>query len=61
MKITKADEGSIVMSGFDIGGETAIAEAGSLVESPSGIPHGIRNLGPGPLRLLAIKNGKSGH
>lgn len=50
-----------VMAGkgrFSVGDESAVAEAGSLVESPAGIPHGISNVGEQPLLLLAIKNGK---
>jgi quercetin dioxygenase-like cupin family protein len=42
---------------FTVGGESAEAGPGALVESPRNIPHGIRNTGPGPLRLLAVKNG----
>jgi quercetin dioxygenase-like cupin family protein len=43
---------------FSVGEETADAGPGALVESPKDIPHGIRNPGPGSLRLLAIKNGR---
>lgn len=42
---------------FSVGSESAEASAGSLVESPAGVPHGIRNPGPGALKVLAIKNG----
>jgi len=41
---------------FSVGGESAEAGPGVLVESPRDIPHGIKNPGPGPLRVLAIKN-----
>lgn len=43
---------------FSVGGESAAAEPGTLVESPAGIPHGIANVGEGPLELLAFKNGE---
>jgi mannose-6-phosphate isomerase-like protein (cupin superfamily) len=42
---------------FSVGEESLEAGPGTLVESPKDIPHGIRNPGPGPLRVLAIKNG----
>ncbi len=41
---------------FTVGGETAESGPDALIESPAGVPHGIRNPGPGKLRLLAIKN-----
>ena len=41
---------------FSVGDEEKEAGPGSLVESPKGLAHGIRNSGPGELRLLAIKN-----
>jgi Mannose-6-phosphate isomerase len=44
---------------FSVGEQSAEAVAGSLVESPAGIPHGIRNPGPESLELLAIKNGSA--
>jgi mannose-6-phosphate isomerase-like protein (cupin superfamily) len=40
---------------FSIGSEEGVAEAGAFVESPAGIPHGIANLGEGPLDLLVVK------
>lgn len=40
---------------FRIGSEEAVAEAGAFVESPAGLPHGIANLGEGPLDLLVVK------
>jgi mannose-6-phosphate isomerase-like protein (cupin superfamily) len=43
---------------FSVGDESALAEAGTLVESPAGLPHGISNAGERPLVILAIKNGK---
>ncbi len=42
---------------FTIGAESAEAGANTLVEGPKGLVHGIRNPGPGLLRVLAIKNG----
>jgi mannose-6-phosphate isomerase-like protein (cupin superfamily) len=44
---------------FSVGDEAIVAGSGTLVESPAGVPHGIANVGEGPLELLAIKNGKS--
>jgi mannose-6-phosphate isomerase-like protein (cupin superfamily) len=44
---------------FSVGDESASAGPGELVESPRDIPHGIRNPGPGALRVIAIKNGGS--
>jgi mannose-6-phosphate isomerase-like protein (cupin superfamily) len=44
---------------FTVGEESADAGPGALVESPKDIPHGIRNLGLGDLRVLAVKNGKN--
>ncbi len=43
---------------FSVGGESADAGPGMLVESPADIPHGIANTGSIPLELLAVKNGK---
>jgi mannose-6-phosphate isomerase-like protein (cupin superfamily) len=53
-----ADMGFFVVRGiglFRIGSEEAVAEAGAFVESPALIPHGIMNLGEGPLDLLVVK------
>jgi mannose-6-phosphate isomerase-like protein (cupin superfamily) len=41
---------------FSLGEESVVAGPGCLIPSPRGIPHGMRNPGPGPLRVLAIKN-----
>ena len=41
---------------FILGEESIEAGAGALMPSPKGIPHGMRNAGPGVLRVLAIKN-----
>ncbi len=38
-----------------IGDETVKVEADTLVESPKGIPHGIRNTGSARMRLLVLK------
>ena len=57
---TEMDMEFFVLEGkgtFTIGAESAEAGPGVLVEGPKGLVHGIRNLGPGTLRVLAIKNG----
>ena len=41
---------------FTLGEESTEAGAGSLLPSPRGVPHGLKNAGPGVLRVLAIKN-----
>ena len=41
---------------FQLGEESAEAGAGNLLPCPRGVPHGMRNDGPGDLRVLAIKN-----
>ncbi len=41
---------------FTVGEESAEAGPGNLIESPQGISHGIKNIGSGALRLIAIKN-----
>jgi mannose-6-phosphate isomerase-like protein (cupin superfamily) len=41
---------------FTLGEESTEAGAGSLLPSPRGVPHGMKNAGPGILRVLAIKN-----
>jgi mannose-6-phosphate isomerase-like protein (cupin superfamily) len=40
---------------FSLGGEEVVAEAGALVEGPAGLPHGIENIGEGPLEIFAVK------
>jgi mannose-6-phosphate isomerase-like protein (cupin superfamily) len=45
---------------FSVGDESIEAGPDTLVESPRGIPHGIANPGPPPLRLLAVKNAPRG-
>jgi mannose-6-phosphate isomerase-like protein (cupin superfamily) len=57
--VAKVDMEFFVLEGrglFTVGDESAEAGRGELVESPKDIPHGIRNLWPGELRVLAIKN-----
>ena len=44
---------------FSVGDQVAEATQGCLVESPAGVAHGIRNPGPEPLEILAIKNGRA--
>lgn len=41
---------------FLLGEESTEAGAGSLLPIPRGVPHGMKNVGPGVLRVLAIKN-----
>lgn len=41
---------------FSLGEESVEAGEGTLIPSPKGIPHGMRNLGPGVLRVMAVKN-----
>jgi quercetin dioxygenase-like cupin family protein len=57
--VTPVDMEFFVIEGkgsFSLGEESTEAGAGSLIPSPKGIPHGMRNAGPGILRVLAIKN-----
>jgi mannose-6-phosphate isomerase-like protein (cupin superfamily) len=52
------DMGFFVVRGlglFRIGDEEAVAESGAFVESPAGVPHGISNIGNGPLELVVVK------
>jgi mannose-6-phosphate isomerase-like protein (cupin superfamily) len=41
---------------FILGEESMEAGAGVCIPNPRGVPHGIRNIGPGSLRVLAVKN-----
>ncbi len=43
---------------FSVGDESAQAGPGDLIECPADMPHGIVNMGEGPLELIVIKNGK---
>jgi mannose-6-phosphate isomerase-like protein (cupin superfamily) len=56
---TSVDMEFFVLEGrgsFSLGEESVEAGEGTLIPSPSGIPHGMRNEGPGLLRVLAVKN-----
>jgi quercetin dioxygenase-like cupin family protein len=56
---TSVDMEFFVLEGkglFSLGGESVEAGEGTLIPSPAGIPHGMRNVGEGMLRVLAIKN-----
>lgn len=53
-----ADMAFFVIKGiglFSLGAEEVVAEAGALVEGPAGVPHGIENIGEGPLVLFVVK------
>jgi len=57
--VTPVDMEFFVIEGrgtFILGEESTEAGAGTLIPSPRGVPHGMRNAGPGVLRVLAIKN-----
>jgi Mannose-6-phosphate isomerase len=57
--VTPVDMEFFVLEGkgsFRLGEETVEAGPGVLIISPRGVPHGMDNEGPGPLRVLAIKN-----
>ena len=45
-------EGTAMIS---VGDAEIPARAGSILDSPKGIPHGMRNTGTGPFRVLVIK------
>ncbi|MBA2564141.1 MAG: cupin domain-containing protein [Gemmatimonadetes bacterium] len=52
-----ADKFYLVLRGegtFEVGGETFLASAGELVAAPAGVPHGVRNEGPGSLVVLTV-------
>ncbi len=40
---------------IEIGGESKTVEAGSVVESPKEIPHGLQNRSNGPFKVLVVK------
>jgi mannose-6-phosphate isomerase-like protein (cupin superfamily) len=40
---------------LQVGDLSVAVSAGSIIDSPKGIPHGALNSGNGPLRLLVIK------
>jgi quercetin dioxygenase-like cupin family protein len=57
--VTPVDMEFFVIEGrgtFILGEESTEAGEGTLLPSPRGVPHGMRNAGPGVLRVLAIKN-----
>jgi mannose-6-phosphate isomerase-like protein (cupin superfamily) len=57
--VTPIDMEYFVLEGrglFILGDESVEAGAGTLIPNPRGLAHGIRNLGSGPLRVLAVKN-----
>jgi quercetin dioxygenase-like cupin family protein len=57
--VTSVDMEFFVLEGkgtFSLGDESIEAGEGVLIPSPKGSPHGMRNAGPGMLRVLAIKN-----
>jgi quercetin dioxygenase-like cupin family protein len=57
--VTPVDMEFFVLEGsgsFSLGEETTVAGAGTLIPSPRGVPHGMKNPGPGVLRVLAVKN-----
>jgi quercetin dioxygenase-like cupin family protein len=57
--VTPVDMEFFVLEGmgtFTLGEEEAEAGPGSLLTAPRGVPHGMRNEGPGLLRVLAVKN-----
>jgi mannose-6-phosphate isomerase-like protein (cupin superfamily) len=57
--VTPIDMEYYVLEGrglFSLGEESIEAGPGILIPNPRGVPHGIRNLGSGPLRVLAVKN-----
>jgi len=57
--VTPVDMEFFVLEGegtFSLGEESTEAGAGTLIPSPRGVPHGMKNAGPGVLWVLAIKN-----
>ncbi|MDY7026791.1 MAG: cupin domain-containing protein [Spirochaetota bacterium] len=40
---------------IEVGGERKTVEAGSVVESPKDIPHGLHNRSDSPFRVLVVK------
>ena len=56
--VTKMDVIFFVLSGtgsLQVGDQSIPVSAGSILDSPKGVPHGASNTGNGPLRLLVIK------
>lgn len=57
--VTPIDMEFFVLEGhglFSLGDESVEAGPGILIPSPKGIAHGIKNSGPGLLKVLAVKN-----
>ncbi|HUW40766.1 MAG TPA: cupin domain-containing protein [Rectinemataceae bacterium] len=57
--VTAIDMEYFVIEGrgqFILGEESMEAGPGVCIPNPRGVPHGIRNIGTGPLRVLAVKN-----
>jgi quercetin dioxygenase-like cupin family protein len=57
--VTPVDMEFFVLEGkgtFYLGEESTEAGVGILLPSPRGVPHGMKNDGPGVLRVLAMKN-----
>ena len=57
--VTPVDMEFFVLEGrgtFTLGEESTEAGAGTLLPSPRGVPHGMKNEGPEILRVLAVKN-----
>lgn len=57
--VTAVDMEFVVIEGrgsFSLGDESVEAGPGTLIPSPRGLPHGMRNPGPGVLRVLAVKS-----
>lgn len=57
--VTPVDMEYFVIEGrglFILGEETLEAGPGTCIPNPKGLAHGMRNLGPGPLRVVAVKN-----
>jgi mannose-6-phosphate isomerase-like protein (cupin superfamily) len=57
--VTPIDMEYFVIEGrglFMLGEESVEAGPGLLIPNPRGLPHGIKNLGEGHLRVLAVKN-----
>jgi quercetin dioxygenase-like cupin family protein len=57
--VTPVDMEFFVIEGhgsFSLGEESVEAGEGTLIPSPRGIPHGMKNAGPGLLRVLAVKS-----
>jgi quercetin dioxygenase-like cupin family protein len=57
--VTPIDMEYFVIEGkglFQLGEESIEAGPGTLIPNPRGLPHGMKNLGPGHLRVMAVKN-----